>query len=79
MDKYIKCYFPPVNISQLGNHILIPESNVYDYTKKLYEQGLEHKVTPPQREHELQEFFSWKVKYMSQNKMIRRMIDWLMG
>lgn len=58
--KLIRCYHPPVNISHLADYILVPENEIYNYTKRLYEKGLGHKVTPPQRVNELQEFFKWK-------------------
>lgn len=77
-NYFIRCYHPPVNIIHLADYIYVPKEDVYTYTKKLYGLGIEHKATPPQREHELQEFFRWKVRYMSCNGIVRWIIDWLM-
>ena len=76
---HIKCYHPPINIIHLGDTIYVPEDGVYSYTKKLYEKGIGHKTIPPQREEELQEFFSWKVRYSCTNIIFKRIIDLLMA
>lgn len=76
---YIRCYYEPVNIVQLGSEILVPEEQVYDYTKELYEKGLGRRTIPTQREEELQSFFLWRVKYKSTNIIFRKIIDILMN
>lgn len=76
---HIKCYHPPVNITHLEDWILVPEEDVFNYTKELYEKGLEHKAIPPQQEIELQEFFRWKVRYKSSNRFIKWLVDMLIS
>ena len=75
---HIRCYHPPINIIHLGDEIYVPLENVYKYTKELYEKGLGHKATPPQKEDELQEFFRWKSTYMSTNRIVKWIVNLLM-
>lgn len=77
--KLIKCYYPPINITHLGDYILVQSEDVHKYTKELYEKGIGHKVIPPQNEYELQEFFRWKIRYKSVNLVFRYIIDFLMA
>jgi hypothetical protein len=69
-------FFNPVNITHLGDTIMVPEERVYEHCKALYEEGLGHRYIPTQRENELLEFFEWKVKYRSSN--FKWLIDLLM-
>ena len=78
MNKHIRCYHPSINLIHLSDEIYVPEDGVYKYTKELYEMGLGHKATPPQREADLQEFFRWKAKYMSTNWLCKKLINLLM-
>lgn len=75
----VRCYHPPINIIHLGEEIFVPKEGVFKYTKELYETGLGHKTIPPQREHELQEYFSWVARYKSANRICRWLIDLLMS
>ena len=70
---HIKCYFPPVNICHPASEILVPEDDVYKYSKELYEKGRESKSVLPASEVEAMEFFYWKSK-VSKLGPVRRWI-----
>ena len=79
MKTHVNCYYPPINIIDLGESIYVPVKDIYKYTKELYEKGLSHKSIPPQREADIHEFFLWKSKYKAANPIIRKIIDLLMS
>jgi len=77
--KYIYCYRPRINLTDLGDHILVPEEKVYDYTKTLYERALETKVNPTGSEEEIHNFFRWKIKISRLGYIKKKIIKFLLG